>query len=106
MANSSATANPQISFDEEPLDAPDLEKKIGELMAAKAAAKPYIEKMRGLKNACQGDVERMELDVGSYRVGRFVVTVRDTKETEISFERQSTRVIGFKPVKERKRGGG
>lgn len=94
-----ATAQPQGSFDEEPLDNPELEKLLEDWAAKKERLKPVRKAFNTINATVKERIEQAELPNGSYRVGPFVVSIKPVEEREISFERTASKRISIKPAK-------
>lgn len=101
----STQKRPQMALTEETLDDPsgELERLLRERADANEDRKPinrtYKAKHTLAKEKVAEIVKERELGPGEYRVGDFIVTVRTNEKKEISFERASTTVIGFKIAK-------
>lgn len=95
----------QMSMGEETLDDPtgELERLLNERAEANEDRKPgmrtYKAKHALAKEAVEKIIKERELGPGEYRVGDHIVTVRKNEPREISFERASSTVIGFKIAK-------
>jgi hypothetical protein len=95
----------QMSTDEETLDDPtgELERLLDERAAANEDRKPGMRIFKAKHSLAKEKVEEIikarELGPGEYRVGDHIITVRKNEPREISFERASSTVIGFKIAK-------
>lgn len=95
----------QRSIEEETLDDPtgELERLLDDRAVANEQRKPGMRVFKAKHALAKEKVEEIikarELGPGEYRVGEHIVTVRRNEPREISFERASSTVIGFKIAK-------
>lgn len=96
---------PQMAMGEETLDDPtgELERLLDDRAVANEQRKPGMRTFKAkhtlAKEAVAKIIAERELGPGDYRVGEHIVTVRKNEPREISFERASSTVIGFKIAK-------
>ena len=79
----------------------EIEKMLNERQAAKEKLQPLREKYDTAHKKATAAIKDLELNAGTYRCGKFLVTVVDRDSREVSFELKSRRSIGIKPYKER-----
>lgn len=90
---------PQGSFDEAPLENKELAQLLSDREEAKVDLQPFRLKYKGLNDQVRGIIEGLSLEDGTYRCGRFVVTISESEEKEISFERAASHRISIKLAK-------
>lgn len=99
MASANGTHQPQGSFGEEPLADNELARLLRDREVAKKDLQPYRLAYKGLNDQVRASIEQKELANGTYRCGEFIVTVSETEEKEVAFERQAGRRISIRPAK-------
>lgn len=90
---------PQMSFHEEPLNDPDLEKLLDKREEAKEDLEPYRLNYKGLNDQFKAKIGQRELPDGTYRAGDFIIKISTSESREVSFERKSGRRITISPAK-------
>lgn len=70
-----ATQEPQLAMDEEPLEDPSILEALESWQQADEALEAAKEGVRNAEKSLQSLVSRKELDEGTYRSGRFVVRI-------------------------------
>jgi hypothetical protein len=93
------TEQPQTAFDEEPLNDATLEQQIEDWAAAKERLKGPRKAYNALNTSVKELIDQKELPNGTYRCGKYVITVKPVESREIAFERTARKSITIKPAK-------
>jgi hypothetical protein len=84
---SSAAADPQTSIYETTLDNPELEALLETRDKAKASARAVNKKAKEADDAAKAALEGLDLGTdATVRIGRFVVTLKNTPSKSVSFD--------------------
>jgi hypothetical protein len=90
---------PQTSFDEAPLE----DKALADLLEKRHEAREKLKPVRKAYNTVHASakehVENLGLPDGTYRCGRFVVSIKEAEEKHIEFERASNKRVVFSVAK-------
>lgn len=89
----------QASFEEHLVMDSDLERLLEDREEAREELQPYRLNYKGLNDQVKAKLEQKELELGTHRIGGFVVKITESAEREVSFERQSSRRYSIKPAK-------
>ena len=89
----------QIGFDEERLDDATLLASLEDWQEAKDELKPYRLAFREINRTTKALIDQKELADGTYRCGRFIITLKEAEETHIEFDRASKRTPRIKLAK-------